>query len=543
MKNKLINYLGLISHSTWVLVLIIGIGVFVRVYHFSDWLQFSPDQARDALIVEGALEGKASLPLIGPQAGNTSFSVGPLYYEAQYLSAKIFGAHPGALAYPDLFFAILAIPFLFLFLRKYFDIKISLGLVAILSISYFAIINSRFASNPNSIPFFVLLFLFAILEIMEAKDSKKILFWYAVLGIATGVGFQLHTLLVFTLPATILLVLMWLIRKKMFSGKGFVIMIVFFLLLNIGQLISELKTNGQNSAALISGIGSHAKSNGAFLKNVKIIASCQLEANIHFISSLENNKECGRLFDVRGVKNGQISVTSLISRNRTNFLAVIFGFVFSLGGMWFLIKNWRKETDLKKKNFLGLVAIYSLISFIVLVPVAGEVELRYFNVVFILPFIFLGLWLDVFAKNKKVGKLLVVVVVGLLGVSNLYVDSVFAVKYLNQEMSDDANSILGEIRPMARYISDNKNSEKKVLLSGGRRYTKRFYKPFFYLLQKEGIELIKDDAGKVVLPGEKIFQINNNLGKKYIIGGKIQNLEIENIEHFNENVSIYVLKK
>ena len=145
--------------SLLLLVGIILLGVFLRTYHFTDWLQFSPDQARDATLIENVLRGTAPFPLTGPQAGNTQFNLGPLYYELEYVSAVLFGATPQAMAYPDVFFSLLAIPLLYLFLRKYFSVWIALALTSMMSVSLFIITSSRFASNPNAIPFFLMLFL------------------------------------------------------------------------------------------------------------------------------------------------------------------------------------------------------------------------------------------------------------------------------------------------------------------------------------------------------------------------------------------------
>ncbi len=107
------GFLKLIPFWVWILLLIIGSGIFLRTYHFHDWLRFSPDEARDATIINNALNKKNALPLLGPQAGNTKFYLGPLYYQAEYVSALIFGNSPDKLAYPDLFFSIMTIPLLF----------------------------------------------------------------------------------------------------------------------------------------------------------------------------------------------------------------------------------------------------------------------------------------------------------------------------------------------------------------------------------------------------------------------------------------------
>lgn len=104
------------------LFFIIFIGAFLRSYHFSDWLRFNMDQSRDAIFIKD-LSDKNELPAFGPKAGGTEFRLGPAFYYFQYASAKIFGAEPEKLAYPDLLFSMLAM-ILFYFLAKAYFQKI-----------------------------------------------------------------------------------------------------------------------------------------------------------------------------------------------------------------------------------------------------------------------------------------------------------------------------------------------------------------------------------------------------------------------------------
>ena len=115
MTNKaIVSRIRAVPKYFWVLLAIMIVGVFCRTYQFHDWLRFSPDEARDATYISDAITGKAPLPALGPQAGNTQFYLGPLYYQAEYVSALVFGNAPDKIAYFDLIFSILSIPMLFL---------------------------------------------------------------------------------------------------------------------------------------------------------------------------------------------------------------------------------------------------------------------------------------------------------------------------------------------------------------------------------------------------------------------------------------------
>src|SRR3989339_850572 len=204
-KEKIIIFVGF---------LILVIGIFLRTYHFSDWLRFNMDQSRDVSLVESLSENN-NLPDLGPEAGGTEFQLGPAFYYFQLISTKIFGVEPEKLAYPDLFFSILSIGLFFLLAKIYFKIPIALALTWLYSISYFVVRFSRFAWNPNSTPFFVMLFIYALYNL--AISQKKKIAWAILTGISLGICIQLHTSLLIILPVLSFFTAIIFIRKKIVS--------------------------------------------------------------------------------------------------------------------------------------------------------------------------------------------------------------------------------------------------------------------------------------------------------------------------------------
>lgn len=156
--NSFVSTFRKISSSVFVLAAIFIIGIFLRTFYFHDWLRFNADQSRDAGIVSDVVEGKTSAPLLGPKAGGTEFRLGSAFYIFQIASASLFGNRPDAMAYPDLISSLLAIPLLYAFLRLYFERKTALFLTALFAVSFYGVKYSRFAWNPNSLPFWTLLF-------------------------------------------------------------------------------------------------------------------------------------------------------------------------------------------------------------------------------------------------------------------------------------------------------------------------------------------------------------------------------------------------
>ncbi|KKP72503.1 MAG: hypothetical protein UR65_C0014G0016 [Candidatus Moranbacteria bacterium GW2011_GWE2_35_164] len=100
-------YLSLkITKSILILVIIIVIGAFLRLYDFNDLLRFNNDQVRDAQIIDAMHSGE-NFPLFGPKAGGTKFNLGGAFYYLEYLSGAIFGFSPAGIAF-------------FIYLKKYF---------------------------------------------------------------------------------------------------------------------------------------------------------------------------------------------------------------------------------------------------------------------------------------------------------------------------------------------------------------------------------------------------------------------------------------
>src|SRR3989338_6583925 len=98
------------------LIAIIGFGFFLRTYHFSDWLHFELDQARDVRVIDTALDGSATdLPLLGPKAGGTFLRLAPGFYYLEYVSALVFGRVPAGMAGVVGVFSLFPVPPFFFF--------------------------------------------------------------------------------------------------------------------------------------------------------------------------------------------------------------------------------------------------------------------------------------------------------------------------------------------------------------------------------------------------------------------------------------------
>lgn len=500
MRENLQNILR--QKNFWILLGIILVGIFLRTYKFHDWLRFSMDQPRDAAIISNALEGKKPLPLLGPDAGNTKFLLGPMYYDLSYLSAKIFGNQPAAMAYPSLASGILTVLFLYFFLGEYFDQKISLALTGLMSVSYFLIDASRFSSNPNLVPIFVVLFLWGLLKILN-EPKKFQPGWSALVGFALGMGVQMHAITLVVMPIVGLLVLIYLWKK---GGRGIwkslAIVLVLAALLNTAQIVSEFQTNFQNTRNFFKGLDS--KSGNNYADGVSLISACQVEANGYFLTSLGGDYQCDDIF--KTPEGGW-------SADQPYLLTLVVYTLFSIAGYCLLIRNLLGEKDARRRNFLGLVLLFNLLTFGVLVSVSSIIHVEYYVVLFFVPFVLLGLLLEE-AGNKfgREGLLAAAAVVAILAVCSLAVDGSMAVSYAQGRQNNSENSTLSQDEAMAGYIlATVPPGTVRVYFGGQGSLMKRYYDPIIYLVRQKGLNMsmVKNVESPKLTPGVPTYYIDN----------------------------------
>jgi len=536
MRYSKIEEIKNIPGRLWILLAIIILGTFLRTYHFRDWLAFNPDQARDANVVSRAIEGKDPLPLLGPIAGGTNFKLGPMVYYFQYGAALVFGNRPEVMAFPDLFFSILTIPLFYYFLKKYFSSGLALAMTALASVSYFMVVNSRFASNPNSIPFFILLFLIGFLGLME--NNKKIS-WAILVGLAVGVGVQLHTLLLLIMPIMTALCLGYLWKKKLFSWKMLFWIVIMVLILNAGQIIHEMKTKGSNIREFIISTQKRSGAQRNIVANGYTIGLCTIVTNVNLLSSLAAGENCKNIADFQRVK--RFSLTKWLAKNGNLLLTLILYLLFSVAGYVLLVLRFRKETNIQKKRFLGIILLFASVSFLVFVPVAGEIYSRYFIITSLVPFVLLGIIAEELLRlrNAWIKNAILLVFVALVALNGA-AEAKSAQQFFAKNINDSQNSVLGETEPMAEYLIANANGSKTIYLTGKKDYVRRYLKPLGYFLERSGIEL-KDPEMEIgqLDPSAPVFFVVKSENGKYGIGGNLDQYEIKQLKVFH-NITIII---
>lgn len=511
MQKSFLEKIKSIPKIWWLLLAILIVGIFLRVWHHHDWLRFNADQGRDAQIVSNVVDGNAPLPLLGPKAGGTQFRLGPVFYYFEIISAKIFGNAPDKMAYPDLITGILCIPLLFFFLRKYFDKYTALSMTAIFAVSNYAIRFARFAWNPNSTPFWTLLCLYAVHEVVSEKGKRK--FWWAIVtGGALGVAVQLHTTLLVILPAVTVLVLGYFSFKNKKILKYLLVILVVSLLLNAPQLINAYQKNGRNAKLFFRGLRIKQQAENSLAGNALQSGSCWVQGNLDIVSGYEISDVC----NFRPAHS--VMDTS----------AFVLGLIFVLGGTILGVRYFFKEADVDRKSFLGITLVFVGVTYLVFLKMAFELSARFYLPLIFLPFLLLGFWIRFFREKFRVNQTLILLVVSVpLILSNLFfVQKSFAVlaNYGNANGGTVDVTILQEAETFSRFIADNSKSEKKAFIFGDEEFLHKAYTPIKYLVGRSNMDL-RLAKKKNPLPSRYFHIIRTNSMEKFILDPKMKVLD------------------
>jgi hypothetical protein len=500
----------------WIILAIFVVGTFLRTYQLHNWLDFGSDQVNDAVRVGDVVTGKTAWPLLGPDMSksgtggrSTRFHIGPIYYYFEIISAKIFGNYPDKMAYPDLLFTVLSLPLFYFFIRKLFSLNIAIMLTGIFAVSFYALKFSHSAWNPNSIPFFSLLFLLSLWEF--AKNKKNNWLWVGILGIALGVGVQLHAILLVLLPATVFFIFILSLKKNWkILGKWLVVFLIAFVL-NLGQIIHEQQTNFSNTKIFFISIFGHSSGGDAnFLNKFGDDVDCHIEGNVYMLSAF-GDTECNFYYmkmltqTVSLVKN-KIDYTPLF------LLQVSLSLLFSFFGYKLLIEHFRKESNREKKYLWGIITLYITLSFFVFLPVVNS-NYRYFVHIFFVPLIFFGLIVDFlyqkYPQDKKSSQ--VMIAIFLLWV--IFYNGISIYEIVKQlatgTRSGNEEVVLGEMESIVNYLSDRAGSQRNIYFMELNRYS-NFYKSIAYLSDKKGLHIERVKENKTTLDNRPLFYLGDN---------------------------------
>src|SRR6185437_4154896 len=205
------------SKTNALLLLILLLAAFLRLYRIQDYMTFLGDEGRDVLVVWNILHGHPTL--LGPTASVGGFFLGPIYYYFMTPFLWLFNYNPVGPAVMVALCGIATVWLVFFVARAFFSTKAALIAASLYAVSPLVIAYSRSSWNPNLLPFFSLLTLYFVY-----KGIKNNNFWdFLFSGISIGIALQLHYLTTFLGVVVISFSLIGFVytcfmRKEKFSG-------------------------------------------------------------------------------------------------------------------------------------------------------------------------------------------------------------------------------------------------------------------------------------------------------------------------------------
>ena len=422
MKNKALEIVK--SKYFLVFVAVLVLGIFLRTYHFPDWLHFELDQSRDAKVIDLAIEnGVSNLPLLGPKAAGTFLRLGPIFYYFTYISAKVFGPTPSGMAAIMAVFGILAIPAFYFLARRYFGQRKSILLTFLLSVSLFLVMYSRFSWNPNPLPLFVILTFYSLLRAVDREERNQG-WWLVATAVFLAITTQFHFLAFLAIPAIAVLFLAY--KRPKIKLKFWGVALSAVLLFYIPMAINEVRTGGDNAKEFVEAIaGKSSKSPHAssekFIKNF-------YEHSMAYVV-ISSGYEGTQSWTIRkiGTFNFQFLCTDKCKdKLKWGYL----GMLFIILSLFLAVRRFWQEEDQKKKDFLALVLLWFAVPYIMFIPLAYDISPRFFLMTAPVPFIFLGLITQLGERilPKKIGLAVSFLIIFVLAGLNL--------GYINQRFSE-----------------------------------------------------------------------------------------------------------
>ncbi len=397
-------------------VLIIFFGIFLRTYHFSDWLHFEVDQTFDFNLVSPAVaHGIDNLPLLGPNAGSGLLRLGPAFYYLEYIAAKIFGNTPQGHAGGVLSLSLLSLPLFYILIRRYFTKQTSLGLLALYSTSLYLVLYSRFSWSPNVLPFLGIAVAYAILRAVSKNEKRKDFWFLIAVALATFTS-QIHFNAFFTIP--VILVLFLIIKRPRFSRPAWIGAALIVIVMYSPVILNEIKTHGQDlkffnqqMTKVESGKGNGIIS--AATNDIEYHAS-EFSLILTGHDSINTQKESG---------SGMVPLCLHASSCSEDIALKIFGILILVLGIFCAINGFRKEKDENKKNFLLYILLWFFVFFayiLALIHSGHGMDPRFFLFVSPLAILFFGLTAEFFRLEKsKIGIIIFALIVVILIALNL----------------------------------------------------------------------------------------------------------------------------
>lgn len=189
----------------FILLFIISIAAFFRLYRIGEYITFLGDEGRDVLVVKRMIVDH-KFTLLGPITSVGSMYMGPVYYYLMAPFLWLWGFDPVGPAIMVVIFSLLTIYLIYRISVEFLNSRTAAVTASFLyAISPLPIIYGRSSWNPNIVPFFSTLIIYSMLKVVIRKKNK----WLLVSGFSLGILLQLHyvTFMFFPILAAIFIIM------------------------------------------------------------------------------------------------------------------------------------------------------------------------------------------------------------------------------------------------------------------------------------------------------------------------------------------------
>ncbi|MBI3379783.1 glycosyltransferase family 39 protein [Candidatus Gottesmanbacteria bacterium] len=365
-KQTIIKYLPQI-----LLTVILLTGAFFRFFRINEYMTFLGDEGRDVLVVKRMLVDH-KFTLLGPITSVGSMYMGPIYY---YFMAPFLWLWHFDPVGPAIMVGLFSVGTIFVIYRlgsDFFHPAVGLTSSFLYAVSPLMITSGRSSWNPNVVPFFSVVLIYSLFQVITRKKYR----WFILTGLALGVLLQLHYVTFLFLP--IILVSLAMLRFKIPLVNYF--MAVVALIISYSPfLLFELRHEFVNTQAVIRFV-------------IQQNTSSQGSIIVQFFNVV--NDVFIRLF------------WRLITINSAEITKIFIPFLFITLVIYF--RNYLKSTA--DKLSFTLIMIWLITGVVSFGIYRGVIYDYYFGSLFAVPFILTGIMLYTLWRFSAVTKILSVLI-------------------------------------------------------------------------------------------------------------------------------------
>lgn len=442
-----------------VLLGILLLAAYMRLWRIADYLTFLGDEGRDVLVVKRMIvDGK--LTLLGPTASVGGFFMGPVYYYFMAPFLWLWNLNPVGPAIGVALVGILTVYLVYLLGRRVGGSAYA-GFVASLlyALSPVVIRFSRSSWNPNVVPFFSTSLILLLLDIVKKPTAWR----FFLIGLILGIGVQMHYVFLFLYPV----VLLWLLvhKEQRTYIWGYLRIIAGCLVGLSPMILFELRHDFSNTRGIISFVTAGKDTGFEILRFFPTVASVYERLFARLLFRLPDELQLAQLPQLVRVGWESVGVIASVC------MAVYMLFVF-----------WKTKHP-EKRDSLGLMLLWCTVAAGFFGLYRKNIYDYYFGIMFAFPFVASAFLADSIRTAGKYGKY---VSLGLVAVLALFL-------WDGRPFKFEPNRQLAQVESIASSVvshADNKPFNF-ALISGGN--SDHAYRYFFEIWEKSPVTIENKD--------------------------------------------------